>query len=177
MTAFLLETPRLILRRFADADLPLLCERIFSDPAVMRHAFSARTMDAAEAEDFLRGYSAGPDQDHGMGVLIERVSGEILGLAGLVPCKALGADDVELGFLLASLAQGKGYAQEIGRAQIACAFTALDRPRVLALASPDNQASLKALDRLGMQPFGEVQSDGRGTRLVRVAWRDARPQA
>lgn len=177
MPSPLLETPRLLLRRFAAADLPALCERIFSDPAVMRHAFSARTLDASGAAAFLGSYCAGPDQDHGMGVIIERASGEILGLAGLLPCKALAADDVELGFVLATLAQGKGYAQEIGRAQIDYGFSVLDRPRVLALASPDNLASLKALDRLGMKPFGEVQSEGRGTRLVRVIWREARTAA
>ncbi|WP_170942923.1 GNAT family N-acetyltransferase [Candidatus Dactylopiibacterium carminicum] len=169
----ILETPRLILRRHGVQDHPWL-QHLFADPAVMRHAFAGHPFTEAETRAFLDAYGARPDEAHGIGVIVARDTGSLLGVAGLLPCDALGEDDVELGFVLATAAQGRGYAQEIGRAQIDHAFSAFGKSRVLALASPHNQASLKALERLGMQPFGEVESPQRGPRLVRVAFR---PQA
>lgn len=166
----ILKTERLTLRAAREADIAPLCEAVLGDAEVMRHAFAGAAMARADAEGFIRtrfNFSGGPV---GMGTLVETASGQVIGFAGLNPCDALGADDVELGFMLARAAWGKGFAREIGTAQMELGFRALKRSRVLALASPDNIGSVAVLTRLGMTAVRDVMTGERGLRRVFVGY-------
>ncbi len=86
-----------------------------------------------------------------------------------MPCRALGADDFELGFVLAQSAWGRGYAQEIGHGQLRFGFERLGCRRLLAQVAPANAGSIRALERLGMRWHATVESEERGPRHVYVA--------
>jgi RimJ/RimL family protein N-acetyltransferase len=164
--ATILTTARLRLRAAREDDIAVLQARVFGDAQVMRHAFAGRTLTDAEAAAFIRAHFTFAVAPIGLAVLEETVSGEVIGFAGLNPCDALGADDLEIGFVLARAAWGKGFAREIGAAQLALGFMQLRRPRLLALAAPGNVASLRVLEKLGMQPVSDVTPEGRALRRV-----------
>ena len=162
----ILSTSRLVLRATVSADVAPLHERIFSDPEVSRFVFSGRQFTASETANFVRERFNFAGVEVGLSTLEERGSGEVVGFAGLIACSALGREDLELGFVLARHAWGKGYATEIGRAQIALGFDRLRRTRLLALVDPANAPSMNVLAKLGMRNVTDVTLEGRGGRMV-----------
>jgi RimJ/RimL family protein N-acetyltransferase len=170
----LLETPRLRLRVPVPADLPLLEARVFADAAVMQHVDAGGVPDAGRAAAVFRtldheGTGRAP------GVLVEKAGGEVIGYAGPRLCTVLGAEDFEIGFVLARSAWGWGYGSEIGRAQVGHLLGALGRRRVLALAAPANTRSIATLLKLGMAFVCRVDVPLRGPRNVYAAVRPRGP--
>ena len=55
---------------------------------------------------------------------------------------------------------------EIGQAQLAFGFQRLGRTRLLALASPENAASIRTLENLGMHIHSDVTPSGRSLRRI-----------
>jgi RimJ/RimL family protein N-acetyltransferase len=100
---------------------------------------------------------------------MERDSSEIIGVAGLLPCDALGADDLELGFILAKEVWGRGFGREIGEGQLALGFRKMARRRLLALVHPDNASSRRVIEKLGMAHVRDLTTRDRGVRQVYLA--------
>jgi RimJ/RimL family protein N-acetyltransferase len=144
----ILTTPRLALRAVTEGDISALQALIFSDGEVMRFAFAGAPMASEAAEDFIRKFFTFGDRLTGMAVLTEKPAGDVIGFAGLSPCDALGADDFEIGFVLARRAWGRGIATEIGKAQLVFGFEQLGCARLLGLVNPQNTPSIHALEKL-----------------------------
>jgi ribosomal-protein-alanine N-acetyltransferase len=164
----ILTTPRLILRAVVEEDISVLHNLIFGDSDVMRFAFSGAPMAGDAAEDFIRRFFTFGRSLTGFAVLMEKPAGEIIGFAGLARCGALGADDFEIGFVLARRAWGKGIATEIGEAQLAFGFEQLKCGRLLGLVDPRNAPSIHALEKLGMRYQETIADPERGSRSVYV---------
>ncbi len=164
-------TERLILRGPLPADWAFLHKHVFSDPEVMGLAFSGRPLSADESKPFFDANFDHARTGKKLGVLMERASARIIGLAGLAECTVLGRRDYEFGFILRQSAWGYGYATEIGRGQIDYGLGELGLDRLLAQVSPQNGASIKALEKIGMTFRSAVHSDERGDRLVYIAQR------
>jgi RimJ/RimL family protein N-acetyltransferase len=172
----ILTTPRLILRTTTDADIPILQQRIFSDGDVMRHVFHGVTMGQEKTEQFMRAHFTFGSSLTGIAVLTEKPTGDVIGFAGLFPCAALGADDFEIGFVLARHAWGRGIATEIGEAQLAFGFDQFGCSRLLGLVDPRNAPSIRALTKLGLRYLQDVAEPRRANRRVYCIeaqeWRD-----
>ncbi len=162
----ILATPRLILRAATESDIPILYERVFGDGDVMRHAFSGVVMPREEAENFIRTSFTFGESHTGIATLIEKETNDLIGFAGLLACNALGADDFEIGFVLARTAWGRGLATEIGEAQLAFGFERLNCGRLLGLAHPQNTPSIHALKKLGLKYLTNVEDANRPVRSV-----------
>ena len=171
-----LTTPRLILRTATEQDIPIMRERVLGDAEVMRYVFQGGPMTAERAEQVMRKYFTFGDSLTGIAVLTEKLTAGIVGFAGLFPCAALGANDLEIGFVLARQAWGRGIATEIGEAQLAFGFERLGCQRLLGLADPRNKPSIHALQKLGMRHMRDVTTPPRATRSVFCIeieeWRD-----
>jgi len=176
----ILTTARLILRTAIEEDISALQDLIFGDSDVMRFAFSGAPMAREAAEDFIRRFFTFGSSLTGMAVLTEKPAGEVIGFAGLSPCNALGADDFEIGFVLARRAWGRGIATEIGEAQLAFGFEQLRCGRLLGLVEPRNAPSIHALEKLGMRHVETIADPRRGSRSVYVIeaaeWRRRRAE-
>lgn len=147
-----LETERLMLRRFTEADADNLVE-LDSDPDVMRYLSGggATPRDVIERDilpRFLRSYE--PHAGFGYWVAMERATGAFLGWFGFHPPDGSGLDVVELGYRLRRAAWGKGYATEGSRALIRRGFVAQGVRRVFATTYQDNLASRRVMEKLGM---------------------------
>jgi ribosomal-protein-alanine N-acetyltransferase len=175
----ILSTSRLVLRTMTEDDMPILQERIFGDSDVMRYAFAGEPMAKDRSESFMRRFFTFGDSLTGIATLTEKPANEVIGFAGLLPCDALGAEDFEIGFVLARQAWGRGIATEIGAAQLAFGFDQLCCQRLLGLVDSRNAQSVHALKKLGMRYLKEVSDPKRADRSVYLIeareWRQRRP--
>jgi ribosomal-protein-alanine N-acetyltransferase len=168
----ILTTPRLILRTATEPDIPIMHARVLGDADVMRYVFQG-AMTAEKAEQVMRKFFTFGDSVTGIAVLADKPTGDIIGFAGLFACTALGVDDLEIGFVLARHAWGRGIATEIGEAQLAFGFERLNCGRLLGLADPRNGPSIHALQKLGMQYLRDVTEPPRAARSIYMIEKDA----
>ncbi len=145
-----METERLVLRELSACDAEFIFG-LLNQPSFLRHIGDkgVRTLDDA------RGYILNGPVDsyrrHGFGLyLVEsRDSRAPMGICGLLKRETL--DDVDVGFAFVPEFWSQGYAFESASAVIAHAWHALGLERVVAVTSPDNQASIKLLEKLGFR--------------------------
>jgi RimJ/RimL family protein N-acetyltransferase len=147
-----LETERLLLRRFTEADVDNLFD-LDSDPAVMRFVNGGIPTPREVIEDdilpsFLGYYErfAG----YGFWAAIEKASGEFLGWFHFRPLEGAGPGEFELGYRLRRAAWGQGYGTEASRALIRKGFTELGVRRVVASTFADNLASRRVMEKAGL---------------------------
>ena len=148
----LLETERLVLRRFTEADVDYLCD-LDGDPEVMRFVTGGEPTPRDKIRDdtlprFLRAY----ERFEGFGVwaAIERATGEFVGWFEFYPPEGRGPEEAELGYRLRRSAWGKGYATEGSRALIQKGFTELGVRRVVAKTMAVNAASRRVMEKAGL---------------------------
>jgi len=118
-------TARLELCAARPEDFLALCESVLSVPEVMRQVMSGQVLREDEARQFFTEKFDHTGTDQRPGVLVERAAAQVIGFAGLMPCSVLGASDFEIGFVLARTFRGRGYAQQIGRAQLTFGLSTL----------------------------------------------------
>jgi RimJ/RimL family protein N-acetyltransferase len=150
---FWLTTERLGLQRLTPADLEWLTD-LEKDPVVMRHLGGPKP--PSHVEEMLRvRVLAYYDAHPGLGVwkTIERSTNLPLGIHILNHIQ--GESIVQVGFVLCQSAWGRGYATEMGRALVGHAFGTLRLPWIAGIASLDNEASQRALQKIGLRRNGE----------------------
>ena len=169
-----LQTERLVLRPFRDADLDAYAE-IKADPEVMRflggkpydRAETWRHMAVTLGHWALRGY--------GVWALEEKVSGALVGRAGLNDYE--GWPGLEVAWTLGRPYWGRGFATEAARAALEQAFTTLGRDSVISLIDAENTASIRVAERLGAVREGPQPLLGtivQRYRIDRAAYRTTR---
>ena len=147
-----LETERLVLRRFTEADLDNLVD-LDNDPEVMRYLSGGPATPREEVErailPLIRGYYAQGD-GFGFWAAIEKSSGEFLGWFSFRPHEEPDADTVGLGYRLRRIAWGRGYATEGARALIRKGFAELGVRRVVANTYEHNTGSRRVMEKAGL---------------------------
>jgi len=145
----LLETDRLILRPWQDADRAPFAA-IVGDPHVMR--YYPNTRDRAAADAWVDKMMAGLDAGTSAFLAAERKSdGQLLGLIGTahIDMDLRGNPREEIGWVLASRYWGQGYAPEGARAHIAAAWRR-GLPELVAFTAAVNTPSQRVMEKLGM---------------------------
>jgi len=108
-----------------------------------------------------------PYRSQGFGFwLLERAAdGERLGICGLTKRETL--PDVDVGYALMPAFWGQGYAREAAAACLAYGRDILQLRRVLAITAPDNLASGRVLEAIGMRFLEQrtLQGDAQQTRV------------
>ncbi|HQN20272.1 MAG TPA: GNAT family N-acetyltransferase [Syntrophobacteraceae bacterium] len=165
--SYRIETDRLVLRGLKNPDVDLLIE-LLGNHRVTHWLFSGKPMDARCARAFIEKEFTFGNDGLGLGTLCEKGPERFVGFAGIIPCRYLGVEDLEFGVALLEDSWGKGYAREIGEAQIKYGFENLSADRLLALAHPENTASLKGIEALGMRFIKDIFTEERGPRRVYV---------
>jgi [ribosomal protein S5]-alanine N-acetyltransferase len=156
----ILTTARLVLRPFAASDVgPYTAIR--AKPAVVAMLPGGPERAARAAEDAARLVPVWAESRPGAApwAVEGREDGRLLGHLGLRPLPELGGE-TELLYMLDSDAWGRGLATEGGSAALRAAFGPLGLPRVIALARPENAASIAVTRKLGMRFEGALQVFG-----------------
>lgn len=153
MNRTVLETARLRLEPIDDHHFDAVLA-MNADPVVMRYITgAAQTPDEARAM-IVRIKARWAEWGYGWWALIERDSGQLVGMACLQHFAGDASSQHEIGWRLVQSAWGRGYASEAAQAIVAHAFSVVQAPLVAAVAHPDNAASQKVMRRLGMRPVG-----------------------
>jgi RimJ/RimL family protein N-acetyltransferase len=145
-----IETPRLVLRRWREEDRGPLAA-LHADPEVMDWLGGVKSR--AESDGYLDRYEAHIEA-HGFGIwaVTRREDGVLLGVAGLrwaepglppAPC-------VEAAWRFARLAWGQGYASEAAGAALRDGFRRHGLREALAWTAPSNLRSQAVMARIGM---------------------------
>jgi [ribosomal protein S5]-alanine N-acetyltransferase len=144
-----LETPRLILRPFREDDLDLLTE-LMANADFMR--FSSGIYDRKQTIAFLEkvvGWSRKglPSQF----AVIVRETERLIGYCGFFHQLVDQANEIEIGYRLHPDCWNRGLATEAARSIRDHAFGVLELPRVISIIHPDNVASRRVAEKIGMQ--------------------------
>lgn len=155
-------TARLRIRALRREDADAL-HRIYGDPEAMRFVGrTGRPRTRAQTGAIVETLVADAQRDgYGLWSATLAGNGEMIGLCGLTPVADTGGDDVELVYLLERPHWGRGYATEMARACLAAGFGALGLPRIIALAYPENAASIAVMRKCGMRAAGQMHAHGR----------------
>jgi [ribosomal protein S5]-alanine N-acetyltransferase len=159
----ILETPRLLLRRFIPEDVNALFA-LYCDPEI-RQYFPDGTLSfddtKKELEWFLQGHPSHPEL--GLWATIHKDSSSFIGRCGLLPWTIDEVQEIEIAYLLGKSYWGQGLATEAAQAIKDYAFSTLQLSRLICLIDPENDASKKVAQRIGMTLEKEVDGiDGDG---------------
>jgi len=145
-----LETERLQLRRLSVDDAEFIL-RLLNEPSFIQNIGDrgVRTIEDARAY-IIKGPLASYDK-FGFGLwLVElKESGLPIGISGLLKREVF--EDVDIGYALLPEYWSRGYALESASAVMSYARDKLGSTRVLAVVNPDNQSSIRLLEKLGFQ--------------------------
>jgi RimJ/RimL family protein N-acetyltransferase len=146
----MIETPRVILRQWRDADRAPLAA-LHGDARVSD--WLGGPIDAAASAASMARWRAEIDAlGHGFWAMERRADGVLIGMAGIRPAHpSLPFDGApEVGWRLAHEAWGCGYASEAAAATLAFGFNALGYAAILAFTAQSNQRSQGVMRRIGM---------------------------
>jgi RimJ/RimL family protein N-acetyltransferase len=123
-------------------------------------------------------------QRHGFGewAVEEKATGQLIGQIGLTLHLDWSADPakVEIGWLLARHAWGRGFATEGARVSLAYAFEQLKLQRIISITKLVNVRSLRVMQRIGLATVGKTYWKGCSvvwSALDRVTWEHNLAQA
>ncbi len=147
------ETPRLCLRQFTEADAPLILA-LNSDPEIVKYVHEPTLQTEEQAKKILIDIIL-PQYKNNLGrwAMHIKETNEFIGWCGLKYRPDL--DETDLGYRLMQKAWGQGYATEAARYTLNYGFSKLNLPRITARAHIENIASIKVLEKLGMDYIGE----------------------
>jgi ribosomal-protein-alanine N-acetyltransferase len=142
-----IETLRLRLRRFIPEDRDDLY-RLYRDPEVMKY-LGKGSLTPVETDAMLSALLAQYRYGFGMWAVIDRASNELIGRCGLGFLDQ--TSEVELGYLLDRAYWGRGLATEGAQAALRYGFEVVKLERIVAVAKPENIASRRVMEKLGLK--------------------------
>ena len=145
----MLETERLVLREISLDDAEFILA-LLNEPSFVRHIGDKGVRTIEDARQYIL---KGPVDSyrrfgHGLYLVESKGSRVPMGICGLVKREAL--DDVDVGFAFVPEFWSRGYGFESAAAVIAYGRDTLGLERIVAVTSPDNDASIKLLEKLGL---------------------------
>ena len=145
-----LRTPRLLLRRWTEADLAPFAE-LNADPVVMRYFPAPLTREQSDAFAHRAEAHFG---EHGYGLWVVEVEAELAGFTGLMWQDGLPVSPaLEVGWRLAERFWHRGIASEAARAALEVGLQQVDS--VISMTAKVNEPSWRVMERIGMRPDGE----------------------
>lgn len=161
-----LETDRLILRKLSVEDACFVLG-LLNEPSWLLYIGDKGVRTLEDARNYIR---TGPLESYrrfGFGLYLAELKGSRtpIGICGLVKRDSL--EDVDVGFAFLPEFWGRGYAYESASAVLAFAKSVLGLPRIVAVTAPDNERSIRVLEKLGLRfdRMVRLSEDGPESRL------------
>jgi RimJ/RimL family protein N-acetyltransferase len=154
----MIETPRLLLREFSEAEFAALYA-IVSNPETMRFSDGVESESKARLRfaAFRQSYA---ERRYGKWAVEKKEDGMIVGYCGFGVEEFDGFAEPELGFRFLPEFWGFGFATEAALGCDRYAFSVLEFPHYLGFANPANVASVKVLEKIGMMLLGNRMFHG-----------------
>lgn len=150
----MLETSRLFIRPAVMEDAYNLFT-LNSDPEVVRYTGDASFTSMMDAQNIIKERMIAQFDKHKMSrFMVFLKDGTFIGWSGLKYFPE--TNEVDLGYRFMKKFWGKGYATESSKAWLKHGFEILNLPKIIAKAMPENTASIKVMQKLGMTFRGYV---------------------
>jgi RimJ/RimL family protein N-acetyltransferase len=141
----MIESERLIFRRFTLDDLPKLIEQR-TDPEVSKYLGGTKLQNPRLSRSGSNStYRATTHTVFGMCAMLWKPTGEMIGSAGLQPLD--GTDDIEVGYSMIKEYWGQGIGTEAARAWLMHGFTNHGLDRIVAVAQTENWPSRRIMEK------------------------------
>src|ERR1700752_370154 len=152
-----LETDRLLLRPVTPDDAPFALT-LLNEPSFLRFIGDKKVRNLEDARQYLLTGPIASYKRNGFGLLLVELKDSNIpaGMCGLLKREEL--PDPDIGFAFVPDYWGRGFAFEAASAVLKDARERLKLNRILAIVSPDNDASIKLLERLGLN-FQRIKDD------------------
>jgi RimJ/RimL family protein N-acetyltransferase len=149
-------TERLRIRPFTLDDAPFIL-RLLNEPSFIEYIADKGVRNLEHAAAYL---ADGPiasqaARGHGLWLVEHRVTGNPMGMCGLIKRDSL--EEVDLGYAFVPEFWGLGYASEAAEACVAWGHEVLGLAGLLAIVSPGNAASIRLLQGLGFLRTGTME--------------------
>ncbi|MEZ5500994.1 MAG: GNAT family N-acetyltransferase [Steroidobacteraceae bacterium] len=159
-----LRTERLTLRQLDMADAEFILE-LLTDADFKRYIGDRGVTDLASARRYI---NEGPRASYarfGFGLLRVGLAEDdrAIGICGLLQRDTL--PDPDIGFAFLPAWRRSGYALEAARAVLDWGQRERAMRRILAIVTPENERSIRLLERLGLHHESETEADASGKRL------------
>ena len=164
-----LETERLILRRLSTTDAAFMLD-LLNQPSFLRFIGDRGVRTIGDAERYIQ---QGPIDSYsrlGFGLYLVELRDDHtpIGTCGLIKRDAL--QDVDIGYSLLPEYWSQGFAYEAASAVMTYGKDVLRLRRIVAIVTPDNERSIRLLERLGLQFERTMIWPEDGTELKVYAW-------
>ena len=145
----IIETDRLILGRLTTADAAFIL-KLLNDADFLKYIGDRGVKTLDDARKYILNGPVASYKRFGFGLYLTKLKdGDIpIGICGLLKRDSL--EDVDVGFAFLSAYRKKGYAYESASAVLDHGKTILGLNRIIAVTSPDNQRSIKILEKIGL---------------------------
>lgn len=161
MGPIVIQTDRLNLREWTSDDRKAL-QRISDESRIVRWLAIGEPLRTGRVDTFLENQTAG-QRDRGwcrwaVELRTPRL-GDPRGVVGFCGFGCKFAPEVELGWTLLPAVWNRGLATEAAQAALAYGFTTIGFPAVISAVLPDNAASRRIADKLGMHEDGTIMRE------------------
>ena len=166
-----IETPRLVLREFIEADAPMVLE-LLNEPSFHEFIGDRGVRSLEDACRYLRDGPIASYTQYGHGLLWlglkqPDTAPVAIGMCGLVQRPTLPGPDI--GFAISPAYWGYGYTTEAANAVLAQGRQKIGLTAVYGITLPHNQRSIRVLEKLGLHVIEEksLNSDAPPVRIFR----------
>ncbi len=166
----ILETPRLILRKFELSDAQFFFE-LNSNPMVTKYTGDGAFKTVEESEERIQ-FVLNQYKDNGYGrwLVAEKDTQNPLGWCGLKFHPE--ENETDLGYRFMEKYWGKGYATESSKACMDYGFSILKLDRIIGNVANDNIASITVLKKMGMTYLNETDIESLPSSTYQVFKKD-----
>ncbi|WP_310538750.1 GNAT family N-acetyltransferase [Phenylobacterium sp.] len=161
MSVMVLETERLFLRHLTPDDDGFILE-LLNEPGFLENIGDRQVRDLEGARRYVADGPAVSYARHGFGLwwVGLKASAEPVGICGLIKREML--DHPDIGYAFLARFSGQGFASEAGAAVLAYGRSVLGLGRIVAITKPDNDGSIRVLEKIGLTFDGMVNLPDHG---------------
>ena len=156
MNHIIIETERTIIRRFNEGDYQAVFE-FGSNKEVNNYTGDITLESLQHAKEIIANVWLSDYQKYGYGrwAVIYKAENKIIGFAGLKYLPEI--NETDIGFRFLPEYWGIGIATEVSKEIIKYGFTKLNLTKIIGIAMPENIASCKVLEKIGLK-FEKIDS-------------------
>ncbi len=145
----ILETERLLLRDLETGDLDALAA-IYGDPEVMKYIGNGKVFSREQTKVSIERWKAYQEKNgYSNWAVVDKAGGALIGKCGF--SELPDNHGIEISYLFAKNCWGKGIASEISIAALDYGFKVLNLEKVIGLVYPQNAASIRVIEKMGMK--------------------------